>query len=203
MRPRHIVRPFGPFRTSEIEMACVLLPLMGFRERQQVAVRHAEGSVLVIGERSRMPPLANRDFLHPSDGIEAPSLDVGSHRLPDPSRRAGTVFLAPEMDVLRISKARGVDMIQSEREERHLVRSDEPPVIGTPPQSEEALGLDLRRSDCGPSAARACAKGAGRVQELSSRYSHADFAKRPSKMIVRSGFSDYAVYIAPWIPRPV
>ena len=48
VRARDVVDPFPPLRTQKVEVTGVLLPLVRFRERQQMAKGHVQGPVLVI-----------------------------------------------------------------------------------------------------------------------------------------------------------
>ena len=144
MGPGHIVAPLGPLGASIVVVTSVLLPLMRFGERQQVTIRHVEGLVLFVGERAGMPPLPYGHFLDPADGIEAPALQIRSHRLLDPFDRAPVVLLPPKMNVLRITHRCRVDMVDAEREERLPIRRNEPPMILPSTESEESLRLALR-----------------------------------------------------------
>ena len=117
---------------------------MRFGERQQVAIRHVEGLVLFVGESAGMPPLPYGHLLDPADGIEAPTLQIRSHRLLDPFERAPVVLLLPKMNVLRITHRCRVDVVDAEREERLPVWRDEPPVILPSTESKESLRLALR-----------------------------------------------------------
>ena len=67
-----VIAPFLPALAAEVVVDSVLFPLMRFGEGQQVAVGHAQRLVFVIGERTRVPPLANGHLLHPTHGVETP-----------------------------------------------------------------------------------------------------------------------------------
>jgi len=125
----------------------VLFPLMRFGERQQVTVRHIQGLVLVIGERTRVAPLSDGDLLDPADGVEPPGLEIGSHGLLDPTHRAAAVFLLPDMNVLGIAQTRWIDVVDPHRKERLPVRGDQPPMIFSLTESKETLRLNLSGLD--------------------------------------------------------
>lgn len=155
VRTRHVVHPLLPFRAPKVEVASVLLPLVRLGEREQVAVRHFKRPVFFMGERPGVPPPANRDFLHPADRVEAPALEIGRDRLPDPSQGASAVLVSPEMHVLRIPQAGRVDVIQADREEGLALGRNQPPAALALREREEAVRGELRRRAHGRTAAQA------------------------------------------------
>ena len=73
--------------------------------------------------------MSHGDFLNPADRIESPGLQVGSDGFLDPLNRAAIVLLFPDLEILRVAQAGGVDVIEAESEERLAVRCDEKPVV--------------------------------------------------------------------------
>ena len=59
--------------------------------------------------------------------------------------RAATIFVTPDVDVLGVSQACRIDVIESHREERLAIWSDQPPVILSLAEREESLRFNLRR----------------------------------------------------------
>ena len=118
-----------------------------------------------------MPPLSDGHFLHPSDRVESPCFEIRGNRFFDPTNGAAAILLTPDVDVLGVSQAGGINVIESHREERLAFWRDQPPAIFPLPKCEEAtrfslsclalLGLGSLRVRCH---GQPCCKG-GRLSE--------------------------------------
>lgn len=123
---------------------------MGLGEGQQMAVRHVERTILVDSERARMLPRlslardAYGDFLYPAHRIETPFLKIRGDRFLDPADGAAPIFFPPDVNVLGVSQARRIDVVEPHRKERFAVRSNQPPMVFPLAKCEEAVRLRLR-----------------------------------------------------------
>ena len=109
-----------------------------------MAIGHAQRFVFVAGKRTRVTPLPDGHFLHPSDGVESPHFQIRSDRFRDPSKCAAAVLLSPDVDVLGITQARWVDVVETDREKRSTVWRDQPPVFFPAAKREIAFWFRLR-----------------------------------------------------------
>jgi len=87
---------------KDVRVPVPLVPLMGFDERKQVAVRHIEGAVFLQSEGRSVSVIADAHFLYPPNGIEAPGLQVGRYRFADPLEGVVSVSLFPLGQIFRI-----------------------------------------------------------------------------------------------------
>jgi hypothetical protein len=134
-----VITPFGEIGALKIGQLHFVIPLVGFGEGEEMAVREAEPLVFFVGEAGGVAMdgvAANDDLLRPAHGVEAPGEQVRADGFLEPALGAVAVFRLPEVARFGIAERRGVDMVEAKAEEGATLGSDEPPAVVTLGQFE-------------------------------------------------------------------
>lgn len=134
-----VIAPLLEVATEEIGQLHFVVPLVGFREGEEMAVREAEPLIFFVREAGGVAMdglAANNDLLRPADGVEAPGEQVGADGFFEPALRAVAVFGLPKVAGFGIAQGRRVDVVEAEAKEEAAFGSEEPPAAVTVGQRE-------------------------------------------------------------------